>query len=139
MRKVLPVFIVVMLLSGGVSFGQRSRYNGIELQKMFDIYNEAYFNGELPSTPVTWADLPKENGGYVLGNTSEDISGKTFTIQIDVKSNVAAITAALTLFHEMCHVATMQAELDADEDTHGPRFQKCMLRLAQNGAFSNLW
>ncbi len=39
----------------------------------------------------------------------------------------------LTLFHEMCHVASR------NRDNHGPAFQRRMKMLAANGAFRWLW
>jgi hypothetical protein len=139
MTKILILFVALTILFGVTSPGSRPRWGDNDLQKMFDVYNDSYFNGKLPATPVYWADIPKDGDDYILGNTYEELTAKTYTIYIDRKSNVASITWMLTELHEMCHVATMQAELDAGETEHGPRFQKCMQRLAENGAFDNLW
>ena len=139
MRKILAIIVAVLLLSGGVSYGQKREHNNDDLQKLFDAYNDAYFNGVLPPTSVTWADLPKVDGDYLLGQTTEVTKGHIFAIEIDTKTNIAGVTTKLTLLHEMCHVATMDYAREHGEDMHGPRFQMCEMRLAENGAMRNLW
>jgi hypothetical protein len=140
MIKALILIVAVMVLSGGVCPEQKLQYSNGDLQKMYDAYNDSYFNGNLPEAPVYWVDIPKDGDEYIMGNTYENITSKTYFIEIDTKSNITSMTYDLTLLHEMCHVATMDAMVNKYGETqHGPHFQKCMLQLAENGAFNNLW
>ena len=59
-----------------------------------------------------------------------------YHIIIDAQANKAGRVAQMTELHEMCHVAQWG---HGDMDPHGPLFQSCMHRLADENAFDNLW
>jgi hypothetical protein len=101
-----------------------------QLQAWFDGLNEEYFMSRLPRAAVTWGDLTilKDMGVtmHPEGN---------FIIIIDRDTNRTKSTTEETISHETCHVATWDLEMDA----HGPKFQACMVNLANKGAFEGIW
>ena len=56
-----------------------------------------------------------------------------WTIRIDPKYAIDSRIWRLTLLHEMVHIEVYPYK------GHGKKFQQGMLRLAQVGAFKNLW
>jgi hypothetical protein len=104
-----------------------------QLQGWYREVNRAYFKNELPErTTVVWADLV---GIYQdMGQATPHPDG-TWLITIDRATNVTEGEAKLTEAHEICHVATHGQEFDA----HGPKFETCMVQLANQGAFKGLW
>jgi hypothetical protein len=101
-----------------------------QLQSWYDGLNEEYFMNRLPRASVTWGDLTALND---MGATMHPEDG--FVIIIDRKTNPTTKTAEATVAHELCHVATWGVEFDA----HGPKFQSCMVNLANKGAFEGVW
>lgn len=111
-----------------------------KLQRRYQELDDYYFDGKLPEhVTVIWFDIPMEQGAYVMGDMKTDINGSRFDIRIDTKSNVSKATEELTLFHEICHVAVFNQVKKYGEDSHGPHFQACMMNLAAEGAFADLW
>jgi len=109
------------------------------LQRWYDSDNEIYFQNQLPRVPVTWANLGKDKEGrFIMGDTAEIDGGIAVYIRIDRYSNVTASEVLLTLRHEECH-AKVDPRLPADADPHGDEFQKCMIGLADAGAFKGAW
>ena len=102
-----------------------------ELQAWYEGFNADYFINQLPkNVRVVWGDLtPSE----LMGLTERSDAG--FLITIDRKTNPTKRGAEWTAVHELCHVKTWEAhELD-----HGPKFQSCMIQLADKGAFEGIW
>jgi len=58
-----------------------------------------------------------------------------FITEFNPKYNQADTHLKMNMLHEQCHIATWGQEFD----DHGPKFQACMLRLANQGAFNSLW
>ncbi len=55
------------------------------------------------------------------------------TIYLGVAENGGGLnTMVFTLYHESCHIVTYGFG-------HGPEWQKCMLNLAEEGAFADVW
>ena len=141
MKIGFAILAIASLLAGDVLRAvEKYEHNNTELQRRYAAYNDYYFGGELPQNlPVVWADIPRENGYYIMGETREDVEGHAFMIEIDTKTNVASSTADLTLLHEMCHAATAVYVRTHNEESHGPKFQSCMAQLASEGAMHDLW
>jgi hypothetical protein len=143
MAKRMSLILVLLTLISAVLYAQKQKSyqpNNAELQEEYENYNDWYFSGALPrNVPVSWDDIPMENGLYVMGRTYEDIAGTKFSIVIDTKTNITKSTTSLTLEHEMCHVATYDYVKEHGEDAHGQRFEACMTRLADEGAMQDLW
>src|SRR6266481_6001469 len=93
-------------------------------------FNESYFFNRLPkNVDIHWASLPK-----AMGETVKHDDG-SWTITIDRETNLTRGEVVLTIAHETCHIATWGSEFDS----HGPKFQNCMVNLAAHGAFEGLW
>ena len=102
------------------------------LQNDYALFNGAWFGGKLPDdTSVVYDQVP--DGRDVVGLTNWD--GTRFVIYIVPRYNLAQSTADETVLHEMCHVFTWNREVI----DHGPRFQQCMLDLADDGALAHIW
>lgn len=106
-----------------------------QLQRWYDGTNEEYFANELPkNVEVKWGDLTEKGDmGYSVIRADE-----SWLITIDRKTNPTNGQAELTEMHEICHVY-LYSKGDAEFNSHGDKFQACMLRLANQGAFKGLW
>lgn len=105
-----------------------------ELQGYYFGYNEDFFMGQLPNTTVVqWGDLSTIHAMAVT--TGGEDKDSPFTIIIDQDTNSVDREVLMTLFHEMCHVKVHWGELDQ----HGEKWQACMVNLADQGAFQDLW
>ena len=103
-----------------------------QLQKWYEGINEEYFWNQLPkNVTVKWGDLAAWGD---MGVTLYRPDG-SILILIERKLNPAPRVAEITAFHEACHVKTHGQEFD----DHGPKFEACMVHLADQGAFKGLW
>ena len=101
------------------------------LEKDYEVFNQDYFLGQLPPANVEWANLTDQHD---MGMTWVDQAGAR-QIRVDKSTNPVLKQAEMTLLHEMCHVKTDAKELDS----HGLKWQACMVDLADHGAFHDLW
>lgn len=145
--KISLVVLVLGLFSiAGLAYTQQTQkearaHSDQALQEYYTAANDAYFNNRLPQVTLHWSDIPRnEKGELVLGQTLSYVGHDNFGIEIDTKTNVAGITAELSLLHEMCHVDNMIHNGGVPlVDQHGKEFQTCMKTLALEGAFQKLW
>jgi hypothetical protein len=97
-----------------------------EMEADYVEYNNGWFEGKLP--PVS------------ISLTNDDVMARSVCIrsgcnlQFNYRYNQAVSVAQLSLFHEMCHVATQNEDME-----HGPKWHACMKDLAARGAFDNIW
>lgn len=99
------------------------------LEYMYAANNEAYFNGRLPKDTRIVYTTPIPYGA--IGDTESTVP---ITIYIDSYYNRNMVQADETLLHEQCHVA-----VPIGLEAHGPEWQGCMYKLADNRAFEGLW
>lgn len=136
--RYLTIFVFALALSlvalnteGNI---KTTRDRQADLQEEYRHINDGYFDGNLPrDTVIRFTDdipIPEK----VMGLT--DVEGDHFAIYISPKYNVSTDTAFETEMHEMCHIATFQDDVF---DDHGPKWQQCMLNLAERGVFSSIW
>lgn len=118
----------VALLAVGVSV-QPDRH----LDEWYASYNHAYFQDELPKDVLITRTL---NDPRFMALTL--YSDGHYHIDINPKYNLSTKTERINLLHESCHIRQF-IEDDEEFDQHGPHFQNCMLGLAKQGAFSDLW
>lgn len=112
---------------------QYTPLNDQNLQTLYGELNRDYFLGQLPKeVEVKWGDLTEQ---HWMGFTDKHPSG-TFTITVDRATNPTWNAAYMTTAHETCHIAIWGGP---PELTHGPRFQNCMVQLANKGAFEGIW
>jgi hypothetical protein len=114
----------------------------MDLTAWYNGYNQMYFNNELPkagtlSPPDVIIDFhlrdPKKMGVTIFGEADGYIR-MSFNPDY-IKSEK---TLRLTLLHEQCHIELFVEDVHTLDD-HGPEWQACMLRLAEKGAFHDLW
>ena len=98
--------------------------------KWYAGFNEEYFLNRLPAnTEVHWADLtPLSDMGYTTKH------GDRYEILVDRELHPTGKQARGTLLHEMCHLRTWDKSLD-----DGLEFQRCMVDIAEHGAFEGIW
>jgi hypothetical protein len=95
-------------------------------------FNEEFF----------WNSLPKNTKVELVTDLGENL-GTTrcldfhyqCIIQIEERGNPEEVEQKITELHEMCHVATWHQQ----DDPHGSKWKACMHRIADRGAFDNLW
>jgi hypothetical protein len=109
------------------------------LNNWYKATNDTYFDSKLPKdTQIQIHDIPPDvHADFTIGQTTPLGNGQ-YIIEIDPRFNPSGGEEALTLDHEICHVFLLQQNKDGD-NKHGVRFQNCMKRLADEGAFSDLW
>jgi hypothetical protein len=115
-----------------------------DLQSDYYEYNDKLFWGALPHATVEWADLSQTAD---MGSTKTRPDG-SIVILIDPKLNPAARQARMTLLHEMCHISNWKKrpiipgsilQESYGLDGHGPAFDGCMLGIAKQSGFKDLW
>jgi hypothetical protein len=100
------------------------------IQQQYANFNGWWFEGKLPKdVTVTWGSAE----GYMAITKGDD--DRALSIEINPKYGVSEKQIAALEFHEMCHVAIW----NEDSRSHGKKWQACMLRLAEQGAFENVW
>jgi hypothetical protein len=106
------------------------------LRNWFLTYNRRYFNGRLPEdTVLEWSSKMVSGTierAHIHGATQCTVKGcdRSF-IRMHPKIRNMECVVLLTLLHAMVH-------LDG-HISHGPKFQRGMKRLADRGAFRDLW
>jgi predicted SprT family Zn-dependent metalloprotease len=96
-------------------------------------YNQKYFGDELPKDVVLDFHLhdPDKMGVTIFGTQDGFIH-----IEFNPEYIKSTKTLRMTLLHEMCHV---QLFVEEQPDDHGPFWQSCMHRLANQKAMEDLW
>lgn len=163
MRKILVLLgMVILVLSGckkpqssetwtalGVPMPTNAKHDAqskddelenasIEMQQYYISYNVKYFDGRLPiDTLVECSPLHIDDLGY-QGETSKDNKGR-YQITIAQELCEGERVYLPVLLHEMVHIDIGDRENDTGPFLHGPLFHDEMRRLAEAGAFDDLW
>lgn len=98
-----------------------------QLKRPFNRYNRKYWDGNLPDCAVKIGRIRRRNKDEEIVGGS--YNRKTGTITIDVKSILTDKKVVSVLLHEMCHVATQDAE-----SIHGKEFLSQMDMLIRRKA-----
>jgi hypothetical protein len=131
-----------ILLSLALAFPISPTDTDVHLDAWYNSYNHQYFNGELPeagtlSPPDVIIDFhlsdPKKLGITIFGEADGYIR-MSFNPDYIKSQN----TLKMTMLHEQCHIELFVEDIHTLDD-HGPEWQACMLRLAEKGAFHDLW
>jgi len=129
-KNVFSVLLATLLLTI-TCFGQDKNIplTNRDLAALYAQYNEDYFLDQLPKDTIVSIGNITSDGfmGYTIK------SNNRYYIVLDRQANYARVTAELTLLHEMCHVKTPNSWF------HERNFQQCMMDLASQGAFHDLW
>lgn len=139
MRRVLLALSLLVFLHGFAVSRKTATVDpdDYHLNSWYRGYNETWFGNSLPNTvDVSWANLEKSTPP-MMGETIDHFDG-SFSIRIDRGWNPVQRVANFTLLHEMCHV---YVHVNGSEsfDSHGNQWQDCMMMLAKEGAFKDLW
>jgi hypothetical protein len=141
MRRASAIYLLLTLAVAAAALAWRAAPVAIEgdlarapeMETLYEQNNKAYFSGRLPHARVFWSrDVLDEEG--LMGLTVAPGHG-VFIIMLDRKmlDDGFERTAQQTLLHESCHLKLWPYT------RHGPRFQRCMMSLAEKGAMSRLW
>lgn len=114
----------------------------VDIRRLYAFYNRKYFGHRLPRQMMFIGfhgkQLPRgELGNYVNEHGRAEFrtkSGKRDVYPgplIMLRTDEPFMIVKHTLLHEMVHASGVM--------NHGPRFQKEMLRLANEGAFNGIW
>jgi hypothetical protein len=101
----------------------------------FSYYNQLYFNDELPHDVKFSFDL---TGDEVMAQTVFLRNGR-IKINFNLKYNVTEKQAVEKLLHENCHIENFIKHEEDPNDAHGVAWERCMHRLASQGALDNIW
>ena len=109
--------------------------------------NEYYFNNELPKdVTVRFVPYPTTDDGIPAMAFTTFGSPIDMVLDAEYRDNVAIW--AESVLHESCHIQTINIikfpganplYIPMEFDQHGEKWNGCMLDLAQQGAFKNLW
>ncbi len=149
MKKFLILILAVLITSSGLGKSSRvsQRYRDDiapthrildkkETESMlFFMYiadSNEYFDGKLPIAPILYEDMAGDDDP-LAATISEN--GKLEEIIISSYYARDWSTIIVNLHHEECHAALLKTE---EFDPHGPKWQACMDRLYEEGAFKGL-
>jgi predicted SprT family Zn-dependent metalloprotease len=119
--RVLVSVLCVAVIFGSAHYAYgREAVRHANLEAEYANINREYFDGQLPTAPVSWAFLTDEMGDTEHGDGS-------FAIRLDPQQNPDLKTLRETLRHESCHVYVFSGNPQAED--HGPEFQACMSRF----------
>jgi hypothetical protein len=95
--------------------------------------NHQYFQDELPTDVVITHNLHDDRFQAVTFYEND-----YYHIVFNPKYNQSGKVERMNLLHESCHIL-IAVEKTEEFETHGKRWQACMHRLADQGAFEDLW
>lgn len=137
MDKVLARLALVLVLAS--TLGAQAPLDTLHLAEVYQWNNTRYFKNKLPPVPVIFDDgrtlEEQELWGYAGCRMSEN---KPTSIILNARLKEKGMRAILYIYllHEQVHVKQC---VEGSTDFHGPKFQKEMRRLANEGAFDNYW
>lgn len=105
-----------------------------ELTQEFNDLNAQYFGGGLNNAEVDLSDQKEDDW---IGLTTPCGDGK-YCILINTRLAPAPREREWVEVHEMCHLYVYEKGTP-ESVSHGPEWQACMLKLAEKGAFRDIW
>lgn len=119
-----------------VSLHKEASHISVSLTHEYEVFNEEDYDGRLPKDLIVYSDDAEGNMGLKNNNCE---MGERVCIHINPRFNNTGSTEAWTLKHEMCHVYVDEILNQPELDAHGPLFQSCMIRIADDGGFKGIW
>jgi SprT-like family len=106
--------------------------------EFYKAYNNEYFEGRLPAATVRFEKnlIDTRNGQRAYGMT---YFGNPSSIYLEAQFQNEPVITYESEIHEMCHVAVDGSAKGPEFDDHGPRWQLCMTRVAEQGGFEGIW
>ena len=135
--KYLWLVMLGLILLAGVALAKVKRADvgpSPDLTGQYDAYNFLYFKASLPHVTVLLSYAPDSPN---MGET-DPCGPRCFVITIFKQLNPAPKQESMTLLHEMVHVY-LDTKGIQELKMHGPKFQAEMRKLADRGAFDQLW
>lgn len=109
----------------------------INLEENYNAYNKGYFLNKLPHTlKFTWGPALNANDDEMQAITHGNVLTGPTEIELNPRYAVAPAHQQQLMLHEMCHIATWADDLKYG---HKGQWKNCMLRLANAGAFDEIW
>jgi len=130
MRNSMPL----LLFLTATLFAKPIRSDDRHLDVWYAAYNHEYFQDSLPKTTVITRNLADDR--FMAQTFYEN---GYYHIAINPRYNESGKTEKLNLLHESCHLYIFVTHEDDEYDDHGPKWQACMHRLADENAFEQLW
>jgi hypothetical protein len=154
MLKVLVVPILFLFsVATPVQFGDaREKATDAQALQMYHVFNVAYFEGKLPAdVRVHFVEHLTDGTTEAMGITSFTQNSIEIALAAEYRDNYSIWGE--TLLHEACHIKVRDEigrpvillsdgtinTINLDLDQHGPKWQACMLELAENNAFKSMW
>lgn len=118
----------------------KQRVYHVDPAGIYEGYNELYFMNSLPKDVlVTLSDIPSDSNEKVFGETLH-IGRHQYAMLISPKYNDTLEEEEESVLHESCHIWVWEHHPDLDpKEAHGEIWQSCMLNLAEQGAFQDVW
>jgi SprT-like family len=138
LQNMKKLWLLGVLMFVTIGTGAHSeKWTNSDAQQFYEAANETYFNNKLPHAVVEFkVNLTDEQGHPLMGLTHEsNVAAPRIFLSTRYQDNARIWEG--TELHEICHV-----EVDAHNpefEEHGPHFQACMLGLAENHAFDDIW
>jgi hypothetical protein len=117
--------LAIIYFGVGYAVGRERLRDPDHFHVLYQRTNKEFFGGQLRDVEVKSHDLTEENAEGITYQETEN----RFVIVLDPKWNTSEAEALDTMRHEACHVATWDV-MDPN-DVHGPPFQECMKRFAE--------
>jgi len=139
---VIPVTLIIAIL---VQASPKKHHLSADPKSLFDYYNETYFLGQLPNAEVVEEDIIDSKPNHVfMADTEHALGGHWYKIRISPTYNPTLNEEVLSISHESCHILIWERYekegKGADyQENHGTAWQNCMLNLAEQGAFKDVW
>jgi len=129
MRRVILTLLLILLCTSSLAPAIPD-----PLEVWYQGYNVALFDHELPDKIVIDHELHDDRFMAVTDMYADG----TFRISFNSKFEPSPKQGRETLLHEQCHIQLI-VEGETELDVHGKKWQSCMHRLANKGAFEDLW
>lgn len=112
---------------------------------LYQTDNELYFDNKLPKDVTVVAEEAPDTAPnhFFYGETSHAVSTHWYKMYVSPKHNTSVDLEEETVLHESCHIKVWEKYENRGVvyggGEHGPEWQACMLNLAEQGAFKDIW
>lgn len=109
------------------------------LEKKFKLFNEQYFNNELPKETILWNKLKGESYGQFNELTHESVENNVPIIYVNDKYLHTEETLDVVLLHEMVHESLVLKGLTlGDGEEHGELFSQKCNEIEEKSGYENI-
>lgn len=150
--QIVVLLLIVALVLLVLSFFQRidaPKSNGglsINPAALYQTDNELYFDNKLPKDVIIVAEEAPDRlpGEEVFALTQHAAHTHWYKMYISPRMNFNGAIERFSIYHEACHIERWEARQaeglpERVSNEHGSDWQRCMLSLAERGAFADIW